>query len=44
VCAPFGPSKVIPVIMPDKDSDLLSERLARQTGPAILASSRCWKM
>jgi len=26
----FGPSKVIPVIMPDKDSDLLSERLARQ--------------
>ncbi len=26
----FGPGKVIPVIMPDKDSDLLSERLARQ--------------
>ncbi len=26
----FGTSKVIPVIMPDKDSDPLSERLARQ--------------
>ncbi len=26
----FGPNKVVPVIMPDKDSDPLSERLARQ--------------
>ncbi len=26
----FGPGKVIPVIMPDKDSDPLSEHLARQ--------------
>lgn len=26
----FGPAKVLPVIMPDQDSDPLSERLARQ--------------
>jgi len=26
----FGPEKVVPIIMPDKDSDPISERLARQ--------------
>jgi len=39
----FGAKRVIPVIMPDKDSDPLSERLARQLA-APFASSRCWRM